>query len=350
MELSESKKKTQILQLGGTQYSLIIATTLMIYCKNQTTLTTEKLLGEMHIQWRFAGGKLKEDEDSNNKNEIALAATNTKKGGKKPNGRGKSKKEKPNKDKICNHCYIKGHIENTCWEKYPEKKPKLAKNCKSKPASSCFVATAAIDDGKGKIILVATSHGEQYVYLDHDVISDDKESILEVFTGQMHAVDITNAYQYAPIINEVKFLEGIKLLEELKEKEYDKEIIGSDDEQVRKIYTVKRDDDDKSQGGVVSLVVCDEAMLHPTMETLVDKVMWIAGTRATSHVTYSRIGGMNHCNTTVKTRRFVRESINPDLERDVLVTYMCDDSKEIEDKLNDVQKNEKFNFNLFSVT
>jgi hypothetical protein len=55
------------------------------------------------------------------------------------------------------------------------------------------------------------------VYLDHDVISNNKESILGVFTGQMHSVDITNAYQYTPVIDDFKFLEGIKLLKELKE-------------------------------------------------------------------------------------------------------------------------------------
>jgi hypothetical protein len=68
-----------------------IATTSMIYRENRTTLTTEKLLDEMYIQWRLAGGKMKEDKDSNDDNEIALAATNTKKGGKKPNGRCKPK-------------------------------------------------------------------------------------------------------------------------------------------------------------------------------------------------------------------------------------------------------------------
>jgi hypothetical protein len=52
----------------------------------------------------------------------------------------------------------------------------------------------------------------------------------------------------------------------LKKEEYD-------DEHISKTYTVKRDDDDKSQGGVVSLVVCDKTMIHPTMETLVDKDM-----------------------------------------------------------------------------
>ncbi len=133
----------------------------MIYCENTKTLTTEKLLDKMHLQWRRAGGKLKEDKDSDNEDEIALAARNTKKGGKQPNGRGKPKKENPNKDKICNHCNKKGYVKTTCWEKYPEKKPKLTKNCKGNQASRSSVATAGIDDSKGEIILAAISHGEQ---------------------------------------------------------------------------------------------------------------------------------------------------------------------------------------------
>ncbi len=71
---------------------------------------------------------MKENKDSNDKDDIALAATNTKKEGRKPNGGGKPKKENPNKDRICNHCNKKGHIETTCWEKYPEKKQKFTKN------------------------------------------------------------------------------------------------------------------------------------------------------------------------------------------------------------------------------
>ncbi len=134
-----------------------------------------------------------------------MAATNTKKGGKKPNGGGKPKKENPNKDNICNHCNKKGHIKTTCREKYPEKKPKFAKNHKGKQARRSSVATAAIDGSKRGIILAATSHGEQYVYLDHDIISDNEESILKVFTGQMHTVDITNVYQYAPVIDDINF-------------------------------------------------------------------------------------------------------------------------------------------------
>ncbi len=72
--------------MGGTQSSSIIATN-SIYCKKGAMLTTGKLLEEMHLQWCLEGGKSKDDKDSNNKDEIALAATNAKKGGKKSNGR-----------------------------------------------------------------------------------------------------------------------------------------------------------------------------------------------------------------------------------------------------------------------
>ncbi len=157
-------------------------------------------------------------------------------------------------------------------------------------------------------------------------------------------------YQYVPVSNDVDFLEGIKSQRELKEEEYNKDIIGSNNEHVSKIYTVKRDDDNKSQGGVISLVVCDKAMLHPTMETLVDKDMWIVDTGATSQVTHSRIRGMNHCNITVKTRVFVGESVNLDLEMDILVRCMCGNGKKIEAELKDVQIKKIFNSNLFSVT
>jgi hypothetical protein len=43
--------------------------------------------------------KLKDDKDSDDEDEITLAGTNAKKGGKKSNGR--EKKENPNKDKSC---------------------------------------------------------------------------------------------------------------------------------------------------------------------------------------------------------------------------------------------------------
>ncbi len=199
MELSKSKKKAKVLRLGGTQYLSIIATTSMIHREKGATLTTEKLLDEMHLQWCLAGGKSKDDKDSDDKDEIALAATNAKKGGEKSNGR--ENKENPNKDKTCNHCKKKGHIKNTCWEKLPDKKPKLIKSRGGKQESKTSIAMAAIKE-EGEIILVLATQGEKYVYLDDDEISYDKDSILEEFTNKMEvqSVDISNLYQYAPII------------------------------------------------------------------------------------------------------------------------------------------------------
>ncbi len=55
-----------------------------------------------------------------------MAATNANKGEKKSNGR--EKKENPSKDKTCNHCKKKGHIKNSCWEKFPDKRPKSFKS------------------------------------------------------------------------------------------------------------------------------------------------------------------------------------------------------------------------------
>jgi hypothetical protein len=257
-----------------------------------------------------------------------MAATNAKKGGKKSNGR--EKKENPNKDKTCNYCKKKRHIENTCWEKFPDKRPKLFKSRGGKQESKTSIAMAGIEE-EGEIILVLATQGEKYVYLDDDKISHDKDSILEVFTSkvEVQSADINNAYQYAPIIKSVKYLKGLDTCSESRP---------SDD-----------DDEDKSQVGNVSFVIVDKTMLQPNMEALVDKDMWIMDTGATSHVTNSKVRGKHHRKTTVKTRGFVGESINPDLDMDILVTYICVNGKENEAELKDMQVNEKFNFNLFSV-
>jgi hypothetical protein len=206
LELSVSKKKAQILRLGGSQYSSIIATTSMIYCKNKKKLTTEKLPDKMHLQWRLAGGKLKGDKDSDGKDVISLAATNTKKGGKKLNGGGKPKKKNLIRIRSATTA-IKRSILRPCAGKSTLRRNKSLQRIAraSKQASRSSISKAVIDDSEGEIILAATSHGEQYVYLDHDIINDDKESILKVFTGQIHSVDITNAYLYAPVIDDIIF-------------------------------------------------------------------------------------------------------------------------------------------------
>jgi hypothetical protein len=146
------------------QYSSIIATASMIYCNNKATLTTEQLLEEMHIQWHLAGGKLR-DNNSNNKDEVALVAR-TKKGGKKSGGGDKPRRENPNKDATCNHCNKMGHIKSTCWIKHPDMKPKSVKNRKRKQEGKSSVAAGAVEDNKEEIILTAVEDENQYVYLD----------------------------------------------------------------------------------------------------------------------------------------------------------------------------------------
>jgi hypothetical protein len=95
---------------------------------------------------------------------------------------------------------------NTCWEKFPDKKPKLFRSRGGKQESKTSIATAAIKE-EGEIILVLATQGETYVYLD----DDNEDSILEVFTSKMEvqSVDISNAYQYTPIIESVKYLKGL---------------------------------------------------------------------------------------------------------------------------------------------
>jgi hypothetical protein len=110
----------------------------------------------------------------------------------------------------------------------------LFKSCGGKQESKTSIAMAAIKE-EGEIILVLATHGEKYVYLDDDKISDDEDSILKVFTSKMEVqlADTNNAYQYAPIIESVKYPEGLDTCSESRP---------SDD-----------NGEDKSQGGNVSL-------------------------------------------------------------------------------------------------
>ena len=57
LELTDSKKKAQVMRLGGKVYASVIATTTMIHRSQGKVLTCETLLEEMHTQWRLGGGK-----------------------------------------------------------------------------------------------------------------------------------------------------------------------------------------------------------------------------------------------------------------------------------------------------
>jgi hypothetical protein len=101
-----------------------------------------KLLKEMHIQWRIAGNKTQEDKDSNNEDEVVATATH--KGGQK------KAYSNPNKDKACNHCKKKGHVEMKCWKKHSELIPDKVKAARKKQvekkSETNSTAATAIDE------------------------------------------------------------------------------------------------------------------------------------------------------------------------------------------------------------
>ncbi len=113
IDMTNSKKKAQVLRLGGVMYSLVIATTQMIGREKGKELPVATLLNEMHIQWHLAGGKNRDKKGSNDKEELVVAAITTEKKGE-IKGREKKTYENPNKDKICNHCKKKGYVEASC--------------------------------------------------------------------------------------------------------------------------------------------------------------------------------------------------------------------------------------------
>jgi hypothetical protein len=84
--------------------------------------------------------------------------------------------------------------------------------------------------------------------------------------------------------------------------------------------------------------------------TLESQDIWIADTGATSHVTKHTEGGRKHCQTNVWTHRFAGEAIQPDCEMDILVINVYVNRTEKFDAMHEnIQTNEKFNYNLFSV-
>ncbi len=74
IELAESKKKAQVLQVGGAKYSSIISTTQMIYKSQGMNLTCKNLLKEMHNQWCIAGNKNQDEKDLVNEDEMVASS------------------------------------------------------------------------------------------------------------------------------------------------------------------------------------------------------------------------------------------------------------------------------------
>ncbi len=100
-------------------YSSVIAITQMIWREKGKELPVATLLNKMHIQWWVAGGKNRDKKGSDDDEELVVPAIATEKKGEIKCGEKKMYKN-PNKDKICNHCKKKGHVEASCWEKHPD--------------------------------------------------------------------------------------------------------------------------------------------------------------------------------------------------------------------------------------
>jgi len=139
IEMTNGKKKAQVMRLGGVTYASVIATTQMIWREKGKELQVTNLLNEMHMQWRLAGGKSKDEKALDDDEELIVPTVATAK-----NWGEKKKYENPNKDKICNHCKKKGHVEASCWEKHPDKIPEKVKAARNKAKAQKGATTASV--------------------------------------------------------------------------------------------------------------------------------------------------------------------------------------------------------------
>jgi hypothetical protein len=85
-------------------------------------------------QWCIKGGK-KSEEDG--KEETTLANVNDKANEKgKGGGKGKDRKGKKKATITCNHCGVKGHIEDKCWKKDLSQMPEKFQSKKTEKAGA----------------------------------------------------------------------------------------------------------------------------------------------------------------------------------------------------------------------
>ncbi len=102
---------------------------------------------------------------------------------------------------------------------------------------------------------------------------------------------------------------------------------------------------------VSSALTCVALTMLPTTLMLELEALWIADTGATSHVTKYATGGINRHDTAIKMKGCMNNSMTTSFEMDIPVTYCHKDGNKIRSaELKDVQVNNRFNFNLFSIT
>jgi hypothetical protein len=286
----------------------------------------------MHIQWHIAGNKTQEEKNSNDEDEAA--ATATQKGG------GKKAYSNPNKDKTCNHCKKKGHVETKCWKKHPKLIPDKAKVARKKQAET--------NSEKSSAAATAINEGE----IIHNMIELENENI------NLFHFDMNDAYYTVLIKEDIMHLQDIfnENGEESDNEESDDDdtspYIAALNDQAKVEIEVQEDNtwDLDLSLSIVANVIADSTL--PTVAHILDaQDIWIADTGATSHISKHEGGGQKHHQTSVRTCGSTGETIKPDCEMDIPVIY-CDKegTEKFDVVLGDVQTNERFNFKLFSVT
>jgi hypothetical protein len=102
---------------------------------------------------------------------------------------------------------------------------------------------------------------------------------------------------------------------------------------------------------VSSMLTCVASTMLPTTLMLELEALWIADTGATSHVTKYATGGINRDDTAIKMKGCMNGRMTASFEMDIPVTYCDKGRNKIRSmELKDVPVNNRFNFNLFSVT
>ncbi len=135
--VSNGKKVTQLIPLGGKKFGTVITVTQMCKKREKVTFTAKHIVDKMWKQWRIEGGKEKGEENADDKEETTLSKVDEK-GKFKGKDRSKDKDDKGKKKEThtCNHCRMKGHIDVNCWKKNPLLMPEKFKGKKTEKAGA----------------------------------------------------------------------------------------------------------------------------------------------------------------------------------------------------------------------
>jgi hypothetical protein len=298
------------------------------------------------IQWRLAGGKNRDKKGSDDNKKLVVPAIATVKKGEIKGGE-KKMYENPNKDKICNHCKKKGHVEASCWEKHPDKIPKKVKVARNK-AKACKSSAAAVAIKKDIILGIVESEKHPVNTIDVKdacVCVPIEEESNYIFPNNYIK---SNEDKESPDLEEFNIQE-ILSKEEVIAQEMSVTQLGQSKSQTMTTYG-KSVDVDLDFGDIQASIAGKLKQKH-SRKLLESEDIRIADTGATSHVPKYSKGGVNHRKTDVTTCGARGVAAEASYEMDIPAIY-CDATGQqcFLVRLNNMQVSDQFSFNLFSVT